>query len=133
MTFTAGIENLGYVVRIFHELDLASKWQSIGQTLQVSVDGLSEQFNHNPKSCLLHVIATWLQGQTTLTDPPPSWKGVVWVIADDFGGGTYRGAQGVAKKFKGVQSGQLLHTLVTVNNCTWQFLSYSAFYYIQCM
>lgn len=94
------MDDLGYVVRVFHEEDLEANWQSIGQTLQVTY---SKQPNDDDaKCCLLHILANWLKGQTTLNHPPPSWKGVVWVIADPDGGGTVPGARRVAARFRGI-------------------------------
>ena len=96
--FIVGIEDLGYVVRLFHDLNLAAKWKEIGQTLQVKVEGVKR----DPKSGLLHVVASWLQGHTSLKDPPPSLKGVVWVIADERGGNNLRSAMHAVRRIKGV-------------------------------
>ena len=87
------------MVRIFHEAKIVAKWRAIGNVLKVDVGVISAQWKQNPKSCLLYVIAAWLQ--TTLTDPRPSWKGVIWAIADQLGGGTFAGARGVANKYRG--------------------------------
>ena len=100
--FHLGIENLGYVVRIFHEAKLLGKWRAIGNVIKVDVGAINAQCKQNPKSFLLHAIAAWLLSRPT--DPRPSWKGVIWVIADQFGGGTFAGARGVANKYRGMQA-----------------------------
>ena len=97
------IRDLGYVLRVLHDAGLAAKWESIGQTLTVpdgELASIKTKFEGDPNLCLLHVIATWLNGQKRSSDPP-SWEGLIRMIADPCGGCKRRAALQVAEKFKG--------------------------------
>ena len=99
-----GADDLEHVLRVLHDADLAAKWRAIGQTLTISdgdLDGFDTRFKGDPDLCLLQVVATWLRGQTRLQDRP-SWRRVVWVIADPSGGDQPRAGYEVAKKLRGV-------------------------------
>ena len=97
-SISSGIKDLGSVVKVFHEEELAVRWEFIGRTLQLPINEISAQYGPHPKSCLLHMIATWLrQG-----DPPPCWKDVVLMIADKSGGDIFLGASRVAEKYTGM-------------------------------
>ena len=103
LVFTSGIDDLGCVVRVFHDAGLAAKWQSIGQTLTVpdsQLESISTQFNNDMSLCLLHCMAAWLRGQKELADLPSWWR-VVWVIADPLGGDKAELAYRVAAHFDG--------------------------------
>ena len=90
-------------MRVIHDAGVATKWQSIGQTLTVHNDTLNsikEEFERRANFCLLHCIAAWLKGQKMETDPP-SWSKVVQAIADPLGGDNALAACRVAAKVDG--------------------------------
>ena len=98
----AGIDDLGYVLRVLHNVGLVARWKQIGQTLQVD-EGSLQAIRGDPSDCLLQVVALWLNGQTRLPDHgEPSWWRVVWVVADEQGGNKLRPARmSIARKYKG--------------------------------
>ena len=100
LLFHSGIADLGYVVRIFHELNLARKWESIMKILQCPID--ETLYAQDEKSRFLYVIVAWLRGRCDVS-LRPSWSNVMHIIADPRGGDTKRGADFVKAEFKGLQ------------------------------
>ena len=92
------------MLRVLHDAGLAAKWRAIGQTLTVSDDdlaGFEVRFSGDPSLCLLQVVASWLRGETRLSNPP-SWWLLVWAVADPQGGGTVHGGKRMAAMLRGV-------------------------------
>ena len=96
----AGIDDLGYVLRVLHNVGVQSRWLQIGQTLQIN-EGSLQAIKGDPSYCLLQVIVLWLRGQTRLRDQPSWWR-VVWAVANEHGGNELRSAKIIAKKYKGM-------------------------------
>ena len=96
--------DLGQVLRVLHDAGLAAKWRAIGKTLTVSdadLAGFDARFSGDPSLCLLHMVTSWLRGQKRLLDPP-SWRRLVWAVADPQGGGTVHGGKRIAAMLRGV-------------------------------
>ena len=116
----SGIGDLGFVLRVLHDAGLAIKWQAVGQTLTVpddDLDGFSTRFRGDPKLCLLHTMAAWLNGRKRLADPPSWWR-VVWAIADPLGGDKPRVAASIAAKFRGQLCSASMHLHVPIVTTT---------------
>ena len=66
--------------------DVVGKWKGIARCLRVKdIDQIEKDYRGVGKR-MIAVLSAWLQGQT-LDNEPPSWKKVVWVVADHVGGG----------------------------------------------
>ena len=97
-----GIEDLRYVVRVLHLL--AHKWNNIGTVLRVrNLDTIRKKFPTDPERCLIAMLSDWLNGQyDTQRAKPPSWRTVVYALADRGGGDHRQRAEYVAKNHKGI-------------------------------
>ena len=71
------------MVRAVH--DVVDKWEGIALCLRVkNIDKIKRDYRGAGKR-MIAVLSAWLRGQTQ-DDEPPSWKKVVWVVADRVGG-----------------------------------------------
>ena len=71
------------MVRAIH--DVVDKWEGIALRLRVkNIDKIKRDYRGAGKR-MIAVLSAWLRGQTQ-DDEPPSWKKVVWVVADCGGG-----------------------------------------------
>ena len=65
--------------------DVVDKWEGIALCLRVKdIDKIKRDYRGAGKR-MIAVLSAWLRGQTQ-DDEPPSWKMVVWVVADRVGG-----------------------------------------------
>ena len=79
----AAPRDLRFVVRAVH--DVADKWEGIALCLRVKdIDQIKRNYRGAGKR-MIAVLSAWLRGKT-LDNEPPSWKKVVWVVADRVGG-----------------------------------------------
>ena len=64
---------------------VVDKWEGIALCLRVKdIDKIKRDYRGAGKR-MIAVLIAWLRGQT-LGYEPPSWKKVVWVVADRVGG-----------------------------------------------
>ena len=89
-------------VRVLHLL--AHKWNNIGTVLRVrNLDTIRKKFPTEPQRCLIAMLSDWLNGQyDTQRAVPPSWRMVVYALADRGGGDHRQRAEYVAKNHKGI-------------------------------
>ena len=96
------------MLRVIHTTGVVSRWKGIATLLNINIDGFGNDEDEYDLY-LFKAIALWLNGSTTLCDPPsctalcdpPSWCRVLWAIADVTGGNAKEKAKNVAKEFKG--------------------------------
>lgn len=67
--------------------DVVDKWESVARFLQVkAIDQIREDYQGEEER-MTAVLSAWLKGETQEGKAPsPSWKSVVWVVADRDGG-----------------------------------------------
>ena len=92
--------DLADVLKVLHDAKLARKWQDIGQTLRISDEDLNT-FSGDFKFCLLQTVVTWLEGNSSLPDPPSWWR-LVWAVTDRYGGDKVREGMKIASMIKGL-------------------------------
>ena len=93
------MDDLGYVLRVLHDVELEASWRPLGQVLKII--GLGA-ISGDPSDCLLQVVVSWLRGHTRLEDESPSWWRVIWAVADEQGGRMFQPARRIAKQDKGI-------------------------------
>ena len=84
---------------------MENKWRSIGLTLGVKakyLDEVSAAFQGDPRKCLEAVVNAWLRGEyMSENSDPPSWRKIVWALADSAGADNPRYAAYIATDYKG--------------------------------
>ena len=97
---------------------LENKWENIGIVLSVqNLDTIKKKFPTEPQRCLIAMLSNWLNRQyDTQRAEPPSWRMVVYALADRSGGDHRQRAEYVAKNHKGIC---VFHTTIGLVLIVW--------------
>ena len=80
--------------------DVVDKWEGIALCLRVKdIDKIKRNYRGAGKR-MIAVLSAWLRGRTQ-DDEPPSWKMVVWVVADRVGGDNPAHAERILLNYDG--------------------------------
>lgn len=85
--------------------DVVDKWESVARFLQVkTIDKIREKYEEAEKR-MIAVLNAWLKGETREGKAPsPSWKSVVWVVADRDGGDNPTLAEHIVQNYSSKQA-----------------------------
>lgn len=84
--------------------DVVDKWESIARFLQVkAIDQIREGYQGEEER-MTAVFSAWLRETREGKAPTPSWKSVVWVVADRDGGDNPTLAQRIVQNYSSKQA-----------------------------
>lgn len=96
-------DDLRYVVKAVHSLSRYN--HGIGLCLHVHhLEEIEARFRRDPLKCLIAVLNNWLkQAVGSDGDPePPTWRRLVYVVADPLGGNNQAVAANIAQNYEGM-------------------------------